>query len=140
MGVAVTRIRDPVVFGVSLLLLVGAGALGLVLRHDGELGTTGSVALETGTDTVRLKGDLVPFQPPASSSWESVREVLSNSTLWLQDSDVGLVLVTGVEDHAAGEDRIVQGLVVYRGVHPDDPSVDLLVVEAESVYEPYFEW
>ena len=136
---AVTRIRNPLAFGVSLLLLAAAGTLGLVLRHDAVDADFGAV--EPGDDVVRLKGDLLPFQPPASNSWQPVRQLLSNVTLRLHDATTAdEVLVTGVGRHAAGEDRVVYGAVVFSGVHPDDPARSLVVVEARSVYEPYFSW
>lgn len=137
---AVTRIRNPLAFGVSLVLLVSATALGLVLHHDAELGAPGLEAVASDGGSVRLKGDLSPFQPPGTADWQPVREVLSNSTLWLRDAAVDDVLVTGVGGHAAGEDRIVHGAVVYAGAHPDHPGRTLLVVQAESVYEPFFAW
>lgn len=135
---AVTRIRNPLAFGVSLLLLAAAGALGLVLRHDAVDADLG--AMEPGDDVVRLKGDLLPFQPPAAQSWQPVRQLLSNVTLALHGDGTDEVLVTGVGEQAAGEDRVVYGAVVFLGAHPDDPARNLVVVEAQSVYEPFFSW
>lgn len=129
------RIRNPLALGVSLALLSSALLLGLVLRHDGEPGAPGAEALGDG---VRLRGDLSPFHAPSSPAWQPVRQVLSNNTLWLRDAGAPDVLVTGLEGHEAGEDRIVEGAVVYEGVHPDHPDRMLVVVDAEAVYEPFF--
>ncbi len=126
----------------SLALLASAAALGVVLRHDGEIGAVENVhAIDSAGDDIRLKGDLVSYQTPMGASWQAVHAVLSNNTFQL-DVDGPMVLVTGLvdADAAQGDEHIIDGRVVYFGVHPDDSEATLVVVAAKSVYEPYFAW
>ncbi len=137
-----TRVRNPFILALSLALLASAGALGVLLRHDGEFGTVEDLhSIDAAGEEVRLKGDLLAFEAPTLASWQAVLATLDNRT-FLLDVEEPMVLVTGIQDSQAtpGDDRVIDGRVVYLGVHPDDPARTLVVVAAESVHEPYFAW
>ncbi len=122
-------------FASSLALLASAAVLGQGLERPpaDALGSFDALASED----LRLRGDLVAAAVPATAAWSPAHAVLSNATLWLDGPAVAAVadavLVTGLDAAVAGEDRVVQGAVVYADRHPDDPSRSLVVVAAHRV-------
>lgn len=136
------EVRNLPLFVASLLLLSAATSLAAVLIHDGEVGTDEArLNYADEGDGVKVKGTLTPFEPPVTAAWKDVRQMLHHTTyrLVLPELDAD-VLVTGLVEGLDAESVIVEGAILYNGLHPSDVAAHLLVLDADTVTSPFFDW
>ena len=135
-------VRNPRVFVVAVALLASSATLGAILVHDGEVGTDEARLqyLDEG-DAVKVKGTLESFTPPTGKEWDGIRAMLHHNTYRLLlpglDADV---LVTGLAEGMAADSVVVEGAVLYNGLHPEVPDYHALVMDARVVTDPFFAW
>ncbi len=132
-------VRSPPLFAVSLLLLASATTLGVVLVHDGEVGTDEAFLpyAEEG-DLVKVKGTLTLFHGD-DPVWAEYQDNFHHTTYRLVveslDADV---LVTGMQADMAADQVVIEGAIVHNGEHPIEGT--LLILDAEVVTAPFFDW
>ena len=134
--------RSVPAFALSVLLLAASSTLGAVLVHDGEVGTDESRLESTDAgDDVKVKGALAAFERDLRGSWQTVADLLHHATyvLELEGADTQ-VLVTGMQSGRDPAVVVIRGAVVWSDTHPDDAARTLLVVDADTVTDPFFAW
>lgn len=134
-------VRSPVLFTTSLLLLASAATLAGVLVHDGEVGTDEArLAYADEGDAVKVKGTLVPFEQPDDVAWDEIANLFHHQTYELQLTQYdAVVLVTGLDENVEPSAVVVEGAITYNGPHPSADG-HVLVVDADLVTEPFFDW
>ena len=129
-------IRSPRLLALGLAMLASAGLLA-VLHHDGEVGVADPTQAAAG-EAVRLKGELLPFVPPARDpAWMPVLALLQNQTAILpQDDGALLVLVTAPSLRDVPGSVVVDGVVAFSGPHPTDAARRLVVLRDAAIDAP----
>lgn len=133
-------VRSGPLFVTSLLLLAASASLGLVLLHDGEVGTDeAKLAYTDAGDDVTVKGMLVRFVVPTTDAWSLHADAFHHATYQLDVEGIdAVVLVTGLADDLADEDVVVSGDVMWNGPHPEAGL--LLILDAQAITVPFFAW
>jgi hypothetical protein len=125
------RIRSVPLLLLGIILLTASATLGVILVHDGEVGTDEMRLMRAGLgDELRLKGDLQPFGEAGP-----LRPLLLNHSLELKGDLETRVIVTSNEPLPTGA-AIVRGQVLYVGMDPSAPSARVVILQAFSIDEP----
>lgn len=129
-------VRSPALVAVGIVLLLGAGALGAVLAHDGANAATADLATASPGQAVEVKGDPQPFTPsPPLRAWRTVTPLLGdNHTYSLDRADMQVLLTSPT---AAPDGTVLaQGTILYLAPHPDGSGRLLVVIGVHAWREP----